>query len=249
MMQTLRVFLLRQRFVFLGLLTFLLSVILIGIIVNLLSSLLESVFGGTLQGLLTLILIGIFVAILLGILVWALGRETHRWVPLPREMQAKPHAGLIALVGPGPQMTFIAKPQECPAASAIRYHLQQGALKRVWLIASDEGLPVAESLRKMYEQQIILHLVLPTIKNILDINEVFEAVRQIAKDTESFGLKPEDVIADYTGGTSSMSVGMALAATRFGFSMQFMSKIGSSESVPLQTGLRLSRKHPGRSHS
>ena len=236
-MQVVRAFLHRRRVIVLSVLTFLLSVVFLGIIVNLFSSLLELIFGQTLKGLLTVLLVGIVVTLVLSLLIWALSQETHRWMPLPREMQARPHAGLVALVGPGIKRNFITNPTESPAAAAIRFHLGQGALRHVWLIASDEGVPVAESLRTAYEDQVAFHPVLPPIKNILDIRETFEAARQVANSLEALEMKPEDVIADYTGGTSSMSVGLALAATRHGFAMEFMSKVGASDSVPLQTGL------------
>ena len=156
-MQVVRAFLHRRRVIVLSVLTFLLSVVFLGIIVNLFSSLLELIFGQTLKGLLTVLLVGIVVTLVLSLLIWALSQETHRWMPLPREMQARPHAGLVALVGPGIKRNFITNPTESPAAAAIRFHLGQGALRHVWLIASDEGVPVAESLRTAYEDQVAFH--------------------------------------------------------------------------------------------
>ncbi|MEM2889794.1 MAG: hypothetical protein QW358_00385 [Candidatus Hadarchaeum sp.] len=237
-LKTVRTFLLRQRVLILGVLTFILSGILAGIIINLLSAWLEQVFGQTTEGLLRMLLIGILVALLLAGVVWLLSRETHRWLPLPREMHARPHAGLIALVGPGPKKIFLTKPEDSPASAAIRYHSEQGKLKQVWLITSEEGAPVAEELRQLYENRAVIHIVLPLIRDILDINDTFECANHLAAELKAKGWKEEDVIADYTAGTSSMSVGLALAALLNGFSMEFMSQVAGSASVPLQTGLQ-----------
>jgi len=237
-MKTMRGFFQQQRLVLLTVLTFLLSVVLLGVLVNLISTLLEMLFGSTPQRLSMLVVGLILVALLLYGVIWLLSRETNRWLPLPRELQARPHAGLIALVGPGPNRIFLSRPEESPAAAAIRYHLEKGTLKHVWLIASDEGVPVAEALRDLYGNQVTIRPVLPPIRDILDIPETFEAASRIEDELPALGLNAGDVVADYTGATSSMSVGLALAALRSGFSMQFMSRLRDSASVPIQTGLR-----------
>ncbi|MGC8857005.1 MAG: hypothetical protein ACP5QU_09410 [Anaerolineae bacterium] len=245
-MNPLRAFFQRHRFTILTALTFLVSVILLGVITNLLSTLLEIWFGQTPQRLLALVLGLVLLTLLAYWLIRLWSRETHRWLPLPREMHARPHPVLIALVGPGPQKKFLTTPEESPAAAAIRYHAGLGTLKQVWLIASYDGAPVAEELRRLYGSRVEIRPVVPPVRDILDIHETFEAVNRLAGELLAAGWKPEEVIADYTGATSSMSVGLALAALRNGFSMEFMSQVEGSEPVPLQTGLqggwRLSRR-------
>lgn len=237
-MKSLRFFLQRQRLMLLTFLSFFLSVVLLGVLINLVSALLEIIVGSSPQRLLLLVIGLVLAVILLYALLQRMARETRRWLPLPREMAAQPRPGLIVLVGPGPNQIFIQNPAESPAAAAIRYHLQGKQLKHVWLIASDEGAPVAEALRNLYGEQATMHLILPPIRNILDISETFEAASRIAQELPPLGLTAEEVIADYTGGTSSMSVGLALAALRNGFAMQFMSRREGSESLPIQTGLQ-----------
>lgn len=245
-MNPLRAFFRRHRFTLLAFLTFLVSVVLLGVITDLLGTLLELWFGQTPQRLLALVLGLVILTILAYGLIRLLSRETHRFLPLPREMHAHPHPVLIALIGPGPKRMYLSEPEKAPAAAAIRYHLGLATLKQVWLIASDEGAPVAEELRRLYGGQVEIRLVTPPVRNILDMYETFEAADRLAEELLAAGWKPEEVIADYTGGTSSMSVGLALAALRNGFSMEFMSQVEGSESVPLQTGLqgrwRLSRR-------
>lgn len=237
-MNFLRSFFRRQRFVLLAFITFFLSVILLGVITNLLSTLLETILGQNLQRMLVLLLALFALAGLLYLLIWLLSRETHRLLPLPREMHARPHGVLIALVGPGAKKIFYSKPEGAPAAAAICYHLGLGILKEVWLIASDEGVPVAEELRRLYGDRVAIHIVSPLIKDILDMHETFAVANRLAGELTAEGWKPEEVIADYTGATTSMSVGLALAALRNGLSMEFMSRVEGSESVPLQTGLQ-----------
>ena len=237
-MKTFLLLLRRQRLTLLTFLTFFLSVVLLGVLVNLFSTLLQILFGSTPQRLAILVFGLVLTALLLYGVIGLLGRETRRWLPLPREMHARPHAGLIALVGPGPNRSFLARPEDSPAAAAIRYHLEHGTLQHVWLIASDEGVPVAEALRELYGHQVVIHFVLPPIHNILDIGETFEAAVRVAGELPALGLSTGEVIADYTGATSPMSVGLALAALRSGFAMEFMSRLEGSASVPLQTDLQ-----------
>ncbi|GAB4458748.1 MAG: hypothetical protein OHK0041_23440 [Anaerolineales bacterium] len=237
-MRSLRIFYQRHRLTLLASLTFLVSVILVGVITNLFSTILEIWFGQTPQRLLALVLGLVLLTLLAYGLIRLLSRETYRWLPLPREMHAHPHPVSIALVGPGPRRIYLNEPEKAPAAAAIRYHLGLGTLKQVWLIASDEGVPVAEELRRLYGGQVEIRLVTPPVRDILDVHETFDAANRLAGELLAAGWKPEEVIADYTGGTSSMSVGLALAALRNGFSMEFMSQVEGSESVPLQTGLQ-----------
>lgn len=246
-MNPLRAFFRRHRFTILAILTFLDTVILLGVIINLVSTLLAIWLGQTPQRLLALIIVLVLLTFFAYWLIRVLSRETHRWLPLPREIHAHPHPVLIALVGPGPRRIYLDEPEKAPAAAAIRYHLGLGMLKQVWLIASDEGVLVANELRRIYNSnEVEIRLVVPPVRDILNMHETFEAADRLAGELLAAGWKPEQVIADYTGGTSSMSVGLALAALRNGFSMEFMSQVEGSESVPLQTGLqgrwRLSRQ-------
>ena len=56
------------------------------------------------------------------------------------------------------------------------------------------------------DKQVQVQLSIPPLKDVLDVNETFRVVERIcAQEASARGLKPEDVVADYTGGTSSMS--------------------------------------------
>lgn len=134
----------------------------------------------------------------------ARGRTTNLFGgPLPTP---EPRKGLIVLVS-----------KEESAAYAIRYHAQ--VLQRVWLIPSDNSreaelggssIAVAESVRDWcagefpaIEVEIDRGGVSPA-----DAQDTFDAVNRIFRRS---GLKASDIIADFTGGTKPMSVGMIMA--------------------------------------
>ena len=233
----LRKFYRKYRFSMLAFLSFFLTVILTGILTNLISTLLQMAIGSAINRLAILIVVFIIFSLLLYWIIRKLSEERHRWYPVPREMEPRGHKGLIALVGPGANKMFYTSPEKSPAASALQFHFNKGALKQVWLITSDEGMPVAEALRDEYSKKGVKINICQPVRNILDITETFTLGNQIIQELPSLELQPEDIIADFTGGNTLMSVGLALAALRNGFSMEFMSQVAGSESRPVQVGV------------
>jgi hypothetical protein len=51
---------------------------------------------------------------------------------------------------------------------------------------------------------------------------VFELVQQIYKEAEALGIPRSEIIADYTGGTKSMTAGLILACTEQDRDLQYM---------------------------
>lgn len=233
----LRKFYQKYRFSILAFLSFFLTVILTGILTNLISTLLQMSIGSDINRLIILTVVFIIFSLLLYGIIRTLSKDRHRWYPVPREMEPRGHKGLIVLVGPGANKMFYTFPEKSPAASAIQFHFQKGALKQVWLLTSDEGMPVAEALRDEYSKRGVKINICQPVRNILDITETFTLGNQIIQELPSLELQPEDIIADFTGGNTPMSVGLALAALRNGFSMEFMSKVAESESRPVQIGV------------
>lgn len=217
-----------------------LSGFIVPLITNLFSSWLAATFGKTPAQLFQLIAILFTLILTLWVMILIFRSTSVKQVLIPRELQAKPHAGLICLVGPG-RTDIPFQPKQSPAAEAIRYHLQHGQLKHVWLVTSDAGIPVAEALRTEYGGQVAVNI--RVIHNFVDINDTYLVVQKIyAEEAPRLKLNPQKIMADYTGGTSSMTVGMALAAANGRFHMEFTSGKQGANSVPIQTALAISQE-------
>jgi hypothetical protein len=194
-----------------GLVLLLLSGFVIPLLTNLLSSWLEKTFGQSPAQMMQLLAIGLAVAVALWALHLALRQERRKWVLVPREQQPPRYAGLIVLVGPGRPGE---DPLKGPTGPAIEYHLasdEQGrTLKVCWLLASSQGVPVAEAFREKYESHC--RMLVHQIHQPFDVQETYEAVQRIyLEGALAEGLSPDQVIADFTGGTKMMTAGMVLA--------------------------------------
>lgn len=121
------------------------------------------------------------------------------------------------------------------AEFAIRYHLvEQGTLKRVWIIASDDkaelqfGLgthPAALQIQvraKALAESIGMPLRVDICRPVspADSQDTFDEVNSIFRKS---GYKVRDIIADFTGGTKPMSVGMIMACLRVDRELEYVS--------------------------
>jgi hypothetical protein len=119
-------------------------------------------------------------------------------------------------------MLLVSKPDS--AMFAIEYHLAtKGVLEKVWLIPSNDveiekfghsSMPIAETIR-----QRCLDLAVSLGRRVLvevhntgvspaDAQDTFDYVNRIFRQS---GYEPSELIADFTGGTKPMSVGMIMA--------------------------------------
>jgi hypothetical protein len=128
------------------------------------------------------------------------------------ERQGQARRGLIVLASPGQRTT--------PAENAIKAHLD--ALEHCWIITgpdrpdqSPSARQNAEDVRSKYtrggDQPREFHLV--PVQDEHSPQQVYHVVRSIYEQARAYGLRDQDIVADYTGGTKSMSVGMALACS------------------------------------
>lgn len=130
--------------------------------------------------------------------------------------------GLIALVSYG---------QQVPAEAAIRYHQRPTAaepgLQICWLIAGpgegeQSSLQNAYHLRDKYGQEGIEFFILQ-VKDADDPKETFHLVQGIFNQCDlQYGIPPQQMIADFTGGTKGMTAGMVLACTLPDWDLQHM---------------------------
>lgn len=220
-----RTFLYRMRR-YRGLILLVLSGFIVPLLTNLFSGWLEKSVGETPTRMAQLVAIGVAATVALGGLYLALSRERREWVLVPKEKRPPQFPGLIVLVGPGREEE---DPLQGPCGPAIEYHLP--TLKFCWMIASEEGQPVAEALRQQYEGRCQVKVV--PVGGAFEVQDVYETVRNIyLQEAPKAGLAPEQVIADFTGGTKVMSAGMILACGDR-WPMQYMSGRKGAKSAPI----------------
>ncbi len=145
---------------------------------------------------------------------------------VPEEERPPRYPGLSVLVGIGRRD---AKPEELSHHPAIEYHLDREEaggepLRVCWLIATGGvkgSVPVAREVRERYGSRCD-KMIIRVLNSPFDVQEAYRLVRRIyAEEAAEHGLAPEQVIADFTGGTKPMSVGMVLAC-RDRWPMQYM---------------------------
>jgi hypothetical protein len=159
-----------------------------------------------------------------------------------RELKQR-YPGLIVIVGVARKEGNIERLSHIPA---IEHHLQLtdlpgDPLRVCWLIATAGKSPfgsedVTKRVQKRYqtsERQFIIK----TIPNAFDVQAMHRVVRQIYDDEiYVHDLQPQQVIADFTGGTKLMSAGMLLACQDI-YPLQFMQygkdNDGKPVSVPI----------------
>jgi len=131
---------------------------------------------------------------------------------VPRLQQPEGKRGLILLVSKRESALF-----------AIEYHLQKGTLESVWLLPSDgsdgqafgDGSYLAaqaiyqdcQALTVKYQRRLQVEINRMEVSPS-DSQDTFDAVNRIFRQS---GYDPYEVIADFTGGTKPMSVGMIMA--------------------------------------
>lgn len=122
-----------------------------------------------------------------------------------------PRRGLIVLMSPGPRTTA--------AENAVKAHLS--GLEHCWVIYGPDRpgqKPTSRENAELLAQKIkaIKNPVAFHFKGLGDEDnpqEIYYLVRSVYEEAKAFNLSEGDVIADYTGGTKSMTAGMVLACS------------------------------------
>lgn len=215
---------------------FLLGVIALGLLTNGLSTVITALFerqdwsgGGATAGIGALLLI-------LVLMLFDLPAGLRRMFSRPALRTSEPVAlrrGLVALVSPGPN----GSPQ---TREALDYHLggvEAGPhLEHCWLISgpSDGSTALssfenARALHDEFEKQgVTVHL--EPLKSSEDPREVYTTVLRVYQQASTqFGLTTDEMVADFTAGTKSMTFGMALACADNGWPLQFMRVMRDSD--------------------
>ena len=178
-----------------ALVPFLFGSVALGVLSNAVFTVFTNQFGTETS---SLLLIGVGSLLILALAVWVvtrLVRPTNEPTSLPGKRAPAKRRGLILLVSNKPT-----------CAKAIGYH--GATLESVWLICSARSLAVAKELQQDYPGRIVGDPLI--INDVHDPSEFFTTVDRIYQSVP-VGWNIEDVISDFTGMTSSASVGLVLA--------------------------------------
>ena len=105
------------------------------------------------------------------------------------------------------------------AMHTVQYHKDKGKLKRVWLIPSNNKEKEyfgSSSKNKANEiikacDKISIDAKIAQEVSPADAQETFDAVRRIYRNSSKYNMEPIEIIADFTGGTKPMTLGMIMA--------------------------------------
>jgi len=158
-------------------------------------------------------------------------RSLHVYVDETR--LAPSRAGIIWLFGPGKfdHLLF-----------ALEHHHKGGGALHCWLIMQN-----TQAVKKIYSE-FLKHLnekglntqVHPVYITYSEAGEAYHAVRKILEEeAPKMGLKPEDVIADITGGLKPLTAGMILAALTVGCDLEYVETERTPEGEPIPGTLRV----------
>jgi hypothetical protein len=193
---------------------FLLGAVLVAVMGNMASDLLKSYVGDGRLGLWMIFVVSSVILLLLVAAIYAAGvframltsRNVYRFLDKPNPA---PRKGLIA---------FVSLTQRAHLDRAIAYHRE--TLKRLWLIATQEAQVRAAQIVAEYNKSGVQISIVP-LSEEWDLIKTKETVDQIFTE-QLDGLAEEDIIADFTGGTKPMTVGMVFACLTPSRSLQYV---------------------------
>ncbi len=186
---------------------------LIPIATNVASNILTALYGETTAD--QIQLLSLFLALVIGLVALAFLSLPPKQHILSTDDDIRPprFPGLIVTVGV--QGTRNVDPSKLSHINAIEYHLNneqaQGERLRVcWLLASEDAISNANEVKKQYEGRC--KMIIKRLDSAFRIQDTYNVVQQIyATEAAANKLSPEKVLADLTGGTKPISIGMALA--------------------------------------
>jgi hypothetical protein len=186
---------------------------LIPIATNVASNILTVLYGETAAD--QIQLLSLFLALVIGLIALAFLSLPPKQHILSTDDDIRPprFPGLIVTVGV--QGTRNVDPSKLSHINAIEYHLNneqaQGERLRVcWLLASEDAISNANEVKKQYEGRC--KMIIKRLDSAFRIQDTYNVVQQIyATEAAANKLSPEKVLADLTGGTKPISIGMALA--------------------------------------
>ena len=217
----------------------------------------QAASGEPAPGAVVTIVIGL-ACFIFGIVYWRTSdlfyRLTLKPVQITLKNQVEPHPGLIVISSP----TNAA--DESPAESAIKYHIgdpYHPKLCHCWIIIGPDipgykEFSSSQNAKNLKEKYAPVKFDFFPISKQDDAEEVFNAVEKIYSHSLALeGMKPEDVITDFTGGTKAMSVGMALAGFNHHYKLEVLKPLKylpdgradrTAGSIPIQINTNFTAK-------
>lgn len=130
------------------------------------------------------------------------------------------HRGLIVLASEGRGIGSAAE-------GAIQYHLATYKLKRCWIVTGGPGSEASatEIIQELAGKNVASELFIRVPLDLAEANDpvaVYLRIDDVYRQASHEGLAEDEVMADYTGGTKSMTAGMVLACTSPRRHLQFM---------------------------
>jgi hypothetical protein len=179
---------------------------------------------------------GIAILLLTGLayLLYHLDRRTRTVrIEVDESRLAPAHAGLVWLFGPGPFEHLL---------FALEHHRKGSGGAHCWLVMQNTE-PVQQAFNQLSQQLLEQDLTTqlhPVYIDELDVRASYEAVRFIfERESVEEGLRPDQVIADVTGGTKPLSAGMVLAALTVGGALEYVESERDPDGLPIPGTLRV----------
>ncbi|NEO99581.1 MAG: hypothetical protein F6J89_02615 [Symploca sp. SIO1C4] len=130
-----------------------------------------------------------------------------------------------------------------PQIEAVKFHLQDGTLKEVWLLSSqsshtNQGSEVtmailSKYLQFQYGQRLVINYGQDYTVEDWNYLKLWQTVQKIFQES---GYRDEVIVADITGGTKMMSVALAMACVPPQRKMQYMDSKRDWQGLPLPQG-------------
>lgn len=181
---------------------FILGALALAVLGNTATDLVKLYFGSDASRLWLILGCAVAALVLLVYGAYAAGAIRARWVAESYGISDKPkprqYRGIIA---------FVSLSQRAHLERAIQYHGEK--LERVWLIATKDAEELASEIRGEY-QTPARNVEFVPLDDPWDLQSVRTVVEGIYRERLG-ALAEEDVIADFTGGTKPMTVGMIFA--------------------------------------
>ena len=178
-------------------------------------------------------------SLLLFIIAYALFQQDRHWrlrkmqIEVDESRLAKPHQGLIWLLGPN----------YTPLLPVLQHHLKGSGAKICWLIMQEDNPAVHNAYIKLNEwvkEEAWKTRVLPVYISDIDAKSTYRAAYTIfTRESAEEGISADQVIADITGGTKPMTAGLLLAALSANGDLEYVESTRDEQGQVIQGSQRV----------
>jgi hypothetical protein len=213
---------------------FVLGLLVIGVLSNLVYSLLTDWTSTAPVAWLPVLAAGVLTALAYGLYQRDAANPKTVQAVVDESRLAPRYPGLIWLLGPGPFDHLL---------NALKHHSQEGQEQQCWLVMQ-RNAPAVEASFLQLSQHLLeagapvrLHRI---YLDHLDAQDAYQAVRTVwEREALEEKLRPEQVIADITSGTKPLTAGMVLAAVTTGYPLEYVETDRDAEGKPIPGSARV----------